>query len=143
MSAVNDRVRLRFPPEAEYLAICRLALGAVCRGEGFDEETTSDLKLAVTEACANAVRHAYGPGEDGEVEMVLDIHPDRIVCEVIDRGRGFDPDAPPPPAEGEGGLGLSIIRSVTDELAIEPADPGIRLRFVKHRATPDAASLGG
>lgn len=134
-------MRLRFPPEAEYLALCRLALGAVCRGEGYGEEATADLKLAITEACANAVRHAYGPGDLGDVELVVAIHPDHLVCEVTDHGRGFDPDAPRTPngdggddGDIEGGLGLSIIRSVTDDLAIEPADPGVRLRFTKHRA---------
>jgi serine/threonine-protein kinase RsbW len=99
------------------------------------EDVLGDLKLAITEACTNSVRHAYqDPG--GAVEIAYVLHPDRIVVEVVDRGGGFDPAAPGAPQEEdltEGGLGIAIIRSLMDELEIGTthASGGSRLRFVK------------
>src|SRR3712207_8490949 len=54
------------------------------------DETLADLKLALTEACSNSVRHAYDGGE-GIVEIVYELHFDRLVIEVRDNGDGFDP----------------------------------------------------
>ena len=61
----------------------------VCRK--LSEETLADLKLALTEACSNSVRHAYRDGREGTVEIVYELRPDRL-----DRSRstydgpGFD-----------------------------------------------------
>ncbi len=54
-------VRLTFPARAEYLLLARLTLSGLARKLPLDDELLADLKLAVTEACGNAVRHAY-PG---------------------------------------------------------------------------------
>ena len=54
-------VRLTFPARAEYLLLARLTLSGLARELPLDDELLADLKLAVTEACGNAVRHAY-PG---------------------------------------------------------------------------------
>ena len=98
-----------------------------------------DLKLALTEACTNSVRHAYGDGT-GLVEIVYELHADRLVVEVSDSGEGFEP----PSARGalagagelaEGGLGIAIIEALADELEIGEGDGGgSRLRFVKRLA---------
>ena len=99
------------------------------------EETLSDLKLALTEACTNSVRHAYREGRAGSVEIVYQIEPDRLVVEVTDDGRGFEPSELAGGGNGdlsEGGLGIAIIRAVADEVEIgERESGGSRLRFVK------------
>ena len=129
--------RLRIPAKPEDITLCRLALTGISRFRQLSEETLSDLKLAITEACSNSVRHAYADG-DGCVDIRYELHPDRLVIEVADDGEGFDPVE----ARGgeddllEGGLGIAIIRSVADELEIERGDSGrgSRLRFVKKLA---------
>ena len=63
-------VRLTFPAKADYLLLARLALAGLARSCRSDEELLADLKLAVTEACGNAVRHAYG-GDDGAVAVAF------------------------------------------------------------------------
>src|SRR5205807_5059966 len=83
-------VRLMIPARAEYIALCRLALTGISRLRAFPEEVLEDLKLALTEACTNSVRHAYGEAP-GSVEIVYELHPDRLVIEVSDEGTGFDP----------------------------------------------------
>jgi serine/threonine-protein kinase RsbW len=128
-------VRLRIPAKAEYITLVRLALSGLSRLRPLDEETLGDLKLAVTEACSNSVRHGYGTEGEGTVEICYELHPDRLVVEVQDEGPGFDPDHPPSSRNGltEGGLGIAIIRSLADEFEAgeRPQGGGTRLRFVK------------
>lgn len=128
-------VRLTIPAKAEYITLVRLALSGLSQSRELSDETLGDLKLAVTEACSNSIRHAYGGG-DGSVEVVYELHPDRLVVEVCDDGPGFS--VPDPPLVGEdglneGGLGIAIIRELADELELGPGDngQGSRLRFVK------------
>ena len=127
-------VRLRIPAKAEYITLVRLALSGLSRLRPLDEETLGDLKLAVTEACSNSVRHGYGNGR-GTVEISYDLQPDRLVVEVVDDGPGFDPERAGQTSEelAEGGLGIAIIRAVADEFEAgeRPGGGGSRLRFVK------------
>ena len=110
----------------------RLALTSFAHLRPFSDEELSDVKLALTEACTNSVRHAYHDAA-GVVEILYELHPDRLIVEVSDNGEGFVPPSDRD-SEGlaEGGLGLEIIRAVSDELEIEEASGGgSRLRFVK------------
>jgi serine/threonine-protein kinase RsbW len=129
------QVRLTIPARAEYIALCRLALTGLSRLQDFGEELLEDLKLALTEACTNSVRHAYAEGDPGTVEIVYELHPDRLVIEVRDEGGGFDPRqrTEGERALAEGGLGIAIIRAIADDVEIGPhADGrGSRLRFIK------------
>ena len=52
-------------------------------------ELLADLRLAVTEACGNAVRHAYGDGGDGPVEVAFVVNEDRLEMIVADSGAGL------------------------------------------------------
>ena len=126
-------VRLTIPARAEYVLLGRLALSGITRMRPLNDETLNDLKLAVTEACTNSVRHAYG-SNGGTVDIVYELHEDRLVVEVSDDGGGFDPDDVEEAAElTEGGLGIAIIRALVDEFEVgeRGAGRGSRLRFVK------------
>jgi serine/threonine-protein kinase RsbW len=126
-------VRLTIPARAEYVLLGRLALSGITRMRPLNDETLNDLKLAVTEACTNSVRHAYGDN-GGTVDIVYELHEDRLVVEVSDDGGGFDPDEVEEADElTEGGLGIAIIRALVDEFEVgERGDGrGSRLRFVK------------
>ena len=127
-------VRLTIPARPEYISLCRLALAGVSRTRGLDDETVADLKLALTEACTNSIRHAYPQG-DGTVEVVYDVLPDRLVIEVADTGSGFDLLEREEAADQltEGGLGMAIMRALADELELtRGADGrGSRLRLIK------------
>lgn len=129
-------VRLTIPAKAEYVTLVRLALSGLSQSRELSDETLNDLKLAVTEACSNSVRHAYADGREGSVEVVYELHPDRVVVEVCDDGAGFSVPEPVLGAEhalNEGGLGIAIIRELADELELGPRDggQGSRLRLVK------------
>jgi serine/threonine-protein kinase RsbW len=133
-------VRLRVPARPEFIALARLALSGLAVLAPLSEEDVADLKLALTEAVSNSVRHAY-PGGDGFVSVAYELSASALQIEVVDDGAGFDPAVPTPlegpPVEGaelsEGGLGIAIIRTIADELEIDsrPGERGSRLRFVK------------
>ena len=142
---MGDRVvRLTFPAKPDYLLLARLALSGVARDLPLGDELVADLKLAVTEACGNAVRHAY-VGMDGDVTVVFAIDDSRLVMTVEDRGQGIRaPDSIADVAEPldgalESGMGMPIIRAIVDELSVEQGEGGrgTVVRMVKY-LTPAA-----
>jgi serine/threonine-protein kinase RsbW len=129
-------IRLTIPAKPEYITLGRLALTGIARLRAVSAEVLGDLKLALTEACTNSVRHAYTEGA-GLVHIVYELHSDRLVVEVSDSGEGFDPPTARADLDtdelAEGGLGIAIIEALADELEIGERDAGgSRLRFVKH-----------
>jgi serine/threonine-protein kinase RsbW len=133
-------VRLRLPARAEYIALARLALGGLADIAALPDELVADLKLALTEAVSNSVRHAYADGR-GFVSIAYELSGSALAVEVVDDGDGFDPKRPPS-LEGEelteGGLGIAIIRTIADEFELRsrPGVRGSRLRFVKRLHRP-------
>ena len=133
---MTETVRLTMPARAEYLILARLALVGIAREAAMSEDVLADLKLAVTEACGNAVRHAYA-AEGGVVRVVYVVDPDAIEISVEDDGSGvaFEDLPDDPLAEddlAESGMGLAIIRAVTDELVVTER-PGARGTLVRMR----------
>ena len=129
-------VRLTIPAKPEYIALSRLALTGLARLRALSDELLADLKLALTEATSNSVRHAYPQG-DGRVEIRYELRGDVLTIEVSDEGAGFEHTGDRT-IEGlgdltEGGLGIAIISAIADELEVgKGADGrGSRLRFVK------------
>lgn len=137
----DGAVRLTFPAKPDYLLLARLALSGLARELPVGDDLLADLKLAVTEACGNAVRHAY-EGYDGTVTVVLLVTGDRLDMIVEDQGIGpdaLDPDPGPSPfaVPPERGMGMPIIRAIVDELEVgRGADgQGTVLRMTKYLPT--------
>jgi serine/threonine-protein kinase RsbW len=119
-------VRLSFPAKPDYLLLARLALSGLARDMPLGDEALADLKLAVTEACGNAVRHAYPDGtgdvfvsytvSDGELEMIVEDHGSGVepAEAAVQRGAGAL----------DGGMGMSIIRTIVDELDVHSGTGG-------------------
>ena len=134
MDTSEHTVRLTIPAKAEYVSLCRLALSGLARVQPLDDETLADLKLAITEAASNSVRHAYSGG-GGVVEVVYRLADGRLEVEVADPGAGFD--LLPRDSDGhgeelyEGGLGIAIIQAVADDFELRSDAAGSRLRFAK------------
>ena len=135
--SLDQAIRLVIPAKPEYVSLARLALTGLSRLRELDPETLADLKLAITEATSNSVRHAYSDGA-GTVEVLYDLQPDRLVIEVSDDGEGFDYDTAPAAVDvedelTEGGLGIAIIQTIADEFELGrgPGGRGSRLRFSK------------
>lgn len=114
------RLRCRaMAPAARRLARAALALV----GDHVNGETVLyDLDLALTEACANVVEHAYPPGQPGDLEILLRlVRGEDVQVEVRDFGPGFSLDAKVPGApaqDAESGRGVYIISRLMDEMAV-------------------------
>lgn len=131
-----DRYTLVFPARPEYLLLARLALTGVARLVPVDEEALADLRLAVTEAAANACRHAYDEAV-GDVTVHLSLGGDDVIEVIVeDDGPGFDDSALDEWdafSLDEDGMGLAIIRAVADDVEIGTRETGAgtRLRFTR------------
>ena len=132
----TDLYTLVIPARPEYLLLARLALTGVARLAQADEEALADLRLAVTEAAANACRHAYADSQ-GDVTIQLTLSDDQQLEVIVeDDGPGFESESV---AEwraeelGEDGMGLAIIRAIAEDVEIGPRESGsgTRIRFTR------------
>lgn len=99
----------------------RVARGAVSEAIApfVSDELADDVRLCVSEAVTNAVRHAYGPEvANGEVGVLVVRLEDELRVVVRDEGRGIDE----PPAGG--GFGLQIIARVASRHRLHGGDSG-------------------
>jgi len=137
-----DIIELTLPARAEYIGVARLTVSGVANRMGFAYDEIEDIKVAVAEACTNAVRHAYPEGEAGAVYLQMLVHSDRLTVVVADRGSSFDLNGlaeklvPIDPSRGveelaAGGLGLFLIHSLMDQVEI-CADVGVVISMTKH-----------
>ena len=81
------------------------------------ENLIFNLELVVSESCSNVVRHAYPEDSPGALRMQIWFEGDKVKVQIIDYGRGFEPDKIPAPdfeSPREGGMGLYIIRQTAD-----------------------------
>jgi serine/threonine-protein kinase RsbW len=131
-------VELEIPARAEFVALARLVVSSVAlsRRELADDRI-DDLKLAVSEACTNAIE-AHGAIDVQErVTVRCEESDDRLEVLVEDHGAGFDPTTLPehPPVTDperlnfERGLGIPLIRSLVDEVNFETSDEGTAVRL--------------
>jgi serine/threonine-protein kinase RsbW len=117
-------VQLALPATHRYLNIVGAVVAELlAREDGLAEPqvVSYNVQLALQEICANIVDHAYD-GEGGRLEVAMSVvaTPWRLVVELSDTGRSFDPsDAPEPDLEApqEGGYGLFLARALMDEVS--------------------------
>ena len=133
---LQTSIRLTIPAKAEYITLGRLALTGIARLRPLTAEALGDLKLALTEACTNSVKHAYDEDAIGTVGITYELYDDQIAVEVVDHGEGFTHEGNGSAADdgpNESGLGLAIIKALADDVQIADRDGGgASLRFVKH-----------
>jgi serine/threonine-protein kinase RsbW len=127
-------IRLTLPARPENVAVVRHVLGALAEAIGLEEPVIADMRLAVTEACTNVVRHAYTDGE-GTIDVVVRPRGDAVEVVVADQGRGLDPS----PDTAGPGLGMSLIAALADSVEVQRDNArGSRLamRFARSRTSP-------
>ena len=139
---MKDVVELQFPSRAEHLALVRMVVTSLAETvAGLAGGRLDDLRLAVSEATANAIE-AYGrlgrPGDPIRLRVVA--RPGTIEVEITDEAGGFDPDdlVPHPPVEAperlhhERGLGVPLMRTLADEVEFRAEGAGTTVRLVLH-----------
>ncbi|WP_409340688.1 anti-sigma B factor RsbW [Paenibacillus sp. MBLB4367] len=130
---MNPYVSLTVPANAEYLDIIRLTLYGFATKAGFSFEEIEDMKVAVAEACNNAILHAYGEGEPGTIDIRFENSGDGVTISVKDHGQSFsyagEAGRAIPPHQNEisevsvGGLGLFLMEALMDDVQVH-ADNG-------------------
>jgi serine/threonine-protein kinase RsbW len=125
-AAASTDVRLTLPAQADSLSVIRHVLGAFAEALRLPPDRVEDMRLAVTEACTNVVRHAYDADRPGTIDVVVRPSRERLEIIVSDRGRGMGPSRD---VEGPG-LGLPLISALADEVELQQATVrGSRLRM--------------
>lgn len=126
MAAFEQKFLLQVPSSTENLALIREFVTSVGRQAGLDDAGIHNLELAVDEACANVIEHAYGHDISKEVIIRAVFDDQTLRISVIDTGLGFDPGKTEPESLAElvqkrksGGLGIRLIRSLMDEVQYE------------------------
>jgi anti-sigma regulatory factor (Ser/Thr protein kinase) len=139
--ATDDRrgrvefVHRSWPADPAQLSVIRRELAGWLAPLELTEDETADVVLAVDEAAANAVRHAYGPGRSGVVELTLWTEPGTLCVEIVDHG-SWRPPATPAPA-GDSGRGIPLMSTMADAVLIHYDARGSRV-LLRHRV-PDGS----
>ena len=122
------------PAVAENVAPIRHAVVDLAAKAGATEEIRTDVALAVGEACANVVVHAYPPGDVGPLIVHAEVKDSALHINVCDQGQGMTPRPDSPGL----GLGLPLIANLSDHLEIRDGDAGVgtvvAMRFGLQRA---------
>ena len=110
-------VRLNLPREAGSVPAVRRLLRCALTMLHVDRQHGDDLEIAVTEACANVVRHAHG---GKKFEVLLDVAEDRCSIDVVDDGEGFDPAIldHKPGTSDQNGRGLFLIKALSENVRL-------------------------
>jgi serine/threonine-protein kinase RsbW len=130
---------LHVPSSTENLSMIRDFVKSIGLQSGMGDMDVARLELAVDEACANVMEHAYDADETKEVSIRAIVDDFSVQIEVIDSGKGFDPAAVEQlklkelvSAKRTGGLGMRLMKSFMDEVHYE-MKPGVKneLKMVK------------
>ncbi|MBI2843632.1 MAG: ATP-binding protein [Armatimonadetes bacterium] len=120
------------PSNPDYLSRLRRIVGRLADSAGMSAKEKYDTKLAITEACANAIRHGSPQGIEDRVSVRFSTISGAVVAEVTDRGGGFDPTGlHSRPTTEPGGLGIPLMRAMTDGVEFLKNGSGMTVRLIK------------
>ncbi len=137
---MGELIRNKLIVESRLDAITEVRHWAVqqARHAGFDAEAIFAINLAVGEALANVVQHAYDGQAGHQIHLSLIIDETKFSLTIRDFGQKFDLDSYTPPnldVPGEGGYGVYLIKQVMDEVTYNTSRPqGTQLNIVKYRS---------
>ena len=135
----NGVIELEIPARPEFVGLARLVVSSLASSRrALADDRIDDLKLAVSEACTNAIEAHAEVDVDERVVVKWRESDDRLEVSVEDRGPGFDPEELPehPPVTDperlnfERGLGIPLIRTLVDEVSFDPSESGTAVHMV-------------
>ncbi|MFD1737685.1 anti-sigma B factor RsbW [Bacillus salitolerans] len=137
-----DYIEMKIPAKPEYVGVMRLTLSGIASRMGFTYEDIEDLKVAASEACTNAVHHAYDDNEGGEVTIGFGVYENQLEVMVSDSGKSFNVQEMKKTLGpynslttidemNEGGLGLFLIETLMDDVKIQSLS-GVTVLMTKY-----------
>ena len=139
------KIELTIPSLSDYVGVARLTASGIANRMKFTHEEIEDIKIAVSEACTNAVQYAYGD-QTGDIKLAFNIYDSYLEIRVSDKGKGFDVNAQPgnqttDPDKIWLGLGIVFMRSLMDKVDYTSSDAnGTEVVMVKKRPMTDEAA---
>ena len=130
----KDYIKISMPSKPEYVSLARLTASSIANRVGFNIEEIEDIKVAIGEACTNAIQHGFNDtSKNYEIEFY--IYDDELLIKVIDFGTSgvkLETKMPDINNLNEGGLGLFIIETLMDEVEyITNENKGSEIRMIK------------
>jgi len=138
-------LKFRVPSDPRFLPVIRAAVGELGLVCGLRGEECRGITLAVDEALANIIRHAYRGAPDRAIEVTCESRKDRLDFTLLDHGEPPDParlGAHPLDDVALGGRGTHIIRMVMDEVRYERVPRGNQVRLSKRLPTAEIVAEG-
>ena len=126
LEPISERLMLHTPADPARLGAIRRNLSRWLAGHGIDGEAAADIVLAASEACANSIEHAYGPG-GGTVEIEALVADDEVSIVVRDAGSWR------PTRDRDRGRGLPLIRACMDDVDVMRSEAGTEVRMARRR----------
>ena len=127
-----ETIKMEIASNPQYVSIVRLTTSGIANKVGFCLDDIEDMKVAVSEACTNAIKHS----SDNKFSVEYTIFEDGLTIKIVDSGKGYDVDAVDKPnlkEPKESGLGLFIIQSLMDEVDIKSdIDNGTIIKMTKY-----------
>lgn len=138
-------IRLQIPSHADYIDIVRVCLYGIASKLSFSYEDIEDMKVAVSEACTNAILHGRSQ-EDGGSLIDISFQPSEAGITVIVKNEGSpfeyteaESDVVVPPLQGieiselpVGGLGIYLMEALMDEVTVQSLDSGTEVIMTKY-----------
>lgn len=133
MSEYPVEYRLKIPSQSDNLELIREFVAKVASKVGFQKDDVNKIELAVDEACANIIKHAYtNHTKNNPIDIVIDIDYQKLTILIADQGKGFDVNKVIIPDMHEylaqmrvGGLGIYLMKTLMDEVDFD-IKPGIK-----------------
>jgi len=128
MTSTSTCLEFSLPAVPASVRKARASVAETVAEFGASERVVDDVRLCVSEAVSNVVRHAYGSGR-GDVDVVVEREDGEFNVVVRDSGKGIGPKSARPKTSG--GYGLQIIEKIAERLDITSArDAGTEVRMV-------------
>ena len=127
-----ETIKMEITANPAYVSIIRLTTSGIANKVGFCMDDIEDLKVAVSEACTNAIKHS----SDDRFTIIYNMIENGLTIEIIDNGNGYDTSSiNEPDIENlkESGMGLFIIEALMDEVSIESQEgKGTSIKMTKY-----------
>lgn len=131
---MNFHLRLGMPSHPRFLSLVRATVGELSVIYGLPDEECRGVTLAVDEALANIIRHAYKNRDDQRIEFNCDVNAEQMEFTLLDRGEPPDPAricAQPLDELSLSGRGTHLIKAIMDEVSYEQVSTGNQLKLIK------------
>lgn len=127
-----ETIKMEITSNPEYVGIIRLTTSGIANKIGFSIDDIEDIKVAVSEACTNAIKHS----NDDIFYITYTMLENGLTIEISDKGEGYNiENIPQPDLENpkENGLGLFIIQTLMDDVSIESIEnQGTTIKMTKY-----------